>query len=421
MLHCRRPALALTGRVNNALQPLPRLSHAAAVAKRRAPPALAAAAAIHQQRCAFLPAAAPAAPHRQPHQHRCYVAPPSSGTASSTNSSSTSSGDPDPLEESPIVLVAGWLGAAERPFSKYVDLWQRRLGSSNVLQARPNPAALIVPLYGDASADRAASRLRSAAVRAPRAPILLHVFSGGGFLYSGLIMRALQRQGALGDVAPRMAGVILDSSPAFVTADVSSRALLAAALREPADGIDARHPRILGALRGAVDAYLSLAVTRRRLAGMERAWHELVPPCPKLYLYSESDVLVSPDVIQSHMQAEAVRGSRIYAQRWHDTPHVEHYRLHPEQYTDILSRFVSEALALAVGNSTDSRDAYDSSSFLSSGTISSAGSVESGTSSTIGSSGSGIDGAALSDSGSLESRKAGGGGGEGRSMWQREI
>jgi hypothetical protein len=215
------------------------------------------------------------------------------------------------------------------------------------LQARPNPAALILPAYGAVSSSRAAAGLAAAAAAAPRAPILMHLFSGGGFLYSGLLLQALRRRGDLASLGPRIAGVILDSSPAFVTADVSARALLAAALREPAAGVEARHPRALGVLRGAVDAYLSLPVTRRRIADMEASWHALVPPCPKLYLYSESDVLVSPDTIQGHMQSEAVRGSRVYAHRWADSPHVEHYRLHPEEYTSVVARFLEEALSLA--------------------------------------------------------------------------
>jgi hypothetical protein len=241
--------------------------------------------------------------------------------------------------------VSAWLGAPERPFQKYAQLWRDRLGAAAVLQARPNPAALILPAYGELASRADAAALAGAAAADPGAPVFLHLFSGGGFLYSGLLLRALQRQGSLAALTPRVAGVVLDSSPAFVTADVSARALLAAALREPAAGVEDRHPRALSALRGAVDAYLSLGVTRRRIADMEASWHALVPPCPKLYLYSESDALVSPGTIQGHMQSEAVRGSRVYAHKWADTPHVEHYRLHPEQYTAIVARFVEESLA----------------------------------------------------------------------------
>jgi hypothetical protein len=395
----QRPALALRGRVCAAtsLQ-----QHAA----RRA-------AALRQTPAARVVAAPPRGDplYQQPLDRRCYAAPSNRDqptTTSSSTTGSTSSADLDALtpdERRPIVVLAGWLGAPERPFLKYVDLWRGRLGAAAVLQARPNPAALIVPAFGAASASRAADRLLAAADRAPDAPLLLHLFSGGGFLYSGLLLRALQRKRALASLAPRIAGVVLDSSPAFVTADVSARALLAAALREPAAGVEDRHPRALGALRGAVDAYLSLPPTRNRIRDMEYAWHELTPPCPKLYLYSESDVLVSPDTIQSHMSAEAVRGSRVYAHRWVDTPHVEHYRLHPEQYTSIVARFCDEALAMAAAGQ---RGGGSSSSSSSDG------------SDTFGSSVSGE----LSGSGrftSSSSSSSGGGGGDGRSMWQRQV
>lgn len=265
-----------------------------------------------------------------------------------------------PEGEAPVVVLAGWLGAPERPFLKYVDLWRERLGAAAVVQARPNPAALILPPVGAASAARAAARVVDAAAAAPRAPLLLHLFSGGGYLYAGLLLLALRRSGDLAAISDRVAGVVLDSSPAYVTADVTSRALLAAALREPAEGVGERHPRLLAAVRGGVGAYFSLPAMRRRLEETEAAWRELTPPCPKLYLYSEADALVDPWTIQNHMQSEAVRGSRIYAHKWRDTPHVEHYRLHPDQYARIVGGFASEAVvwwraerAAAAGGSDD--------------------------------------------------------------------
>ncbi|GBF94577.1 hypothetical protein Rsub_06692 [Raphidocelis subcapitata] len=316
-----------------------------------------------------------------------------------------------PQQQRPIVVVAGWLGAPERPFNKYVDLWERRLGAGVVLRARPNPAALIVPAYGDAAAARDAAALAAAAAAAPGAPVLLHLFSGGGFLYSGLMLRALQRRRALEPVAARIAGVVLDSSPAFVTADVSARALLAAALREPAGGVEGRHPRLLGAVRGAVEAYLLLPPTRRRIAETEAAWHALTPPCPKLYLYSESDVLVSPETIQRHMQAEAVRGARVYAHKWADTPHVEHYRLHPEQYATLVERFVGEALALQAASASEG-------SAESSGEWDGAGGGSAASSSSLSSSASG-GGASERASSVGSGGGSGSGGGGGRDMWMR--
>jgi hypothetical protein len=179
--------------------------------------------------------------------------------------------------------------------------------------------------------------------------------------------------------------------------------------------VEARHPRLLGAVRGAVDAYLALPTTRRRIAATEAAWHELTPPCPKLYLYSESDVLVSPDTIQRHMQAEAVRGARVYAHKWADTPHVEHYRLHPEQYTAIVARFVDEALQQAAEAA-----AAESSVVGSSGEWDGAGRAAS--SSSLGSSAAGGPAGSESES-SVGSGGSGGRGGagvsakDGRTLW----
>ncbi|KAI8470580.1 MAG: hypothetical protein J3K34DRAFT_368414, partial [Monoraphidium minutum] len=211
------------------------------------------------------------------------------------------------------------------------------------------------------------------------------------------------------EVASRVAGVVLDSSPAYVTSDVTARALLAAALREPADGVADRHPAALSALRAGVDAYFALPPMRRRLEESEAAWRELLPPCPKLYLYSEADVLVDPRTIQGHMASEAARGSRVYATKWEDTPHVEHYRLHPDQYARAVGAFAAEAAAWhrdQAGGGGGGACSSGSDGGLRCGS-------SSGSSSSLGSSAGGGEGGSFSGSVRCNSSGGGGGGAEG--------
>lgn len=62
-----------------------------------------------------------------------------------------------------------------------------------------------------------------------------------------------------------LSGVILDSSPAPLEADVAARALVAALARQPAPGAQRRYPLLVGGLRNALAAYMRLGFIREQL------------------------------------------------------------------------------------------------------------------------------------------------------------
>eukprot|EP00877_Chromochloris_zofingiensis_P011424 jgi/Chrzof1/6535/Cz19g00070.t1 len=144
-------------------------------------------------------------------------------------------------DEEPIIVTASWLGARTKPFSKYKQLW-RCLGYNDVVSVRPPMSAIMFPAVGQLAAAHFVKRVLSAARRRPRAPVLVHLFSGGGFIFMSWMFAILKDMAKTrpdaADVLNRIKGIILDSSPAMVNADVSSRALVAAALGQPAEGIE---------------------------------------------------------------------------------------------------------------------------------------------------------------------------------------
>jgi hypothetical protein len=145
-------------------------------------------------------------------------------------------------------------------------------------------------------------------------------------------------------VRSRIAGVILDSSPAMVTGDVSSRALIAAALGRPAEGIEQQLPWLVRPAAAIVDGYLRLPYVKDVLVGMEKAWMQQAPPCPKLFLYSEADVLVQPQVVEAFMQQQQKCGSQTFSYKWKDSAHVDHFRKYPQEYTHQLEQFAQQAV-----------------------------------------------------------------------------
>lgn len=145
-------------------------------------------------------------------------------------------------------------------------------------------------------------------------------------------------------IKDRICGVIFDSSPAAVTSDVSSRALVAAALGRPADGIEDELPWLVKPTAAVVEGYLKLPFVKDALLGMEQAWLQSAPNCPKLFLYSEADVLIQPGVVEGFMQQQAAAGNETCCYKWSDSAHVDHYRKYPEEYKQQLMRFVQQVL-----------------------------------------------------------------------------
>lgn len=130
-------------------------------------------------------------------------------------------------------------------------------------------------------------RLLAAARAHPHAPILIHLFSGGGFIFMAWVFQLLAdlRSEEADALRARVAGVVLDSSPALVNPDVSSRALVAAALGKPAAGIEDAYPWLVRPTAAIVGGYLGLPFVRQALVGADAAWVLAAPRCPQLYLY----------------------------------------------------------------------------------------------------------------------------------------
>eukprot|EP00879_Flechtneria_rotunda_P009015 GHRR01009440.1.p1 GENE.GHRR01009440.1~~GHRR01009440.1.p1 ORF type:complete len:257 (+),score=68.60 GHRR01009440.1:296-1066(+) len=228
---------------------------------------------------------------------------------------------------------------------RYKQLWQS-LGYHKILSARPPMASIMVPAAGQLLAAKFTHRLIQTACANPTAPILVHLFSGGGFIFMGWVFQLLANIDTPDGrkVLERIRGVILDSSPADVTADVSSRALVAAALGRPADGIELDLPWLVKPAAAVVEGYFKLPFIKDALVDKDQSWLDSAPTCPKLFLYSDADVLIEPKVVESFMQQQEMRGSTVYSCKWQDSAHVDHYRRYPEQYKQQVQQFVQQVL-----------------------------------------------------------------------------
>ncbi|KAG2501753.1 hypothetical protein HYH03_000253 [Edaphochlamys debaryana] len=262
-------------------------------------------------------------------------------------------GLPPPIVISPValrVVVIGWMGSQKRYLNKYGALWARS-GDHEVLMVRPSILQTLVRWRGVVVAGRDIDRVARLHRENPAMPTVYHIFSTGGFIHAGTMWRWMDE---VEDVAQRrdlleeVRGIILDSAPASVNAEMASKAIVSAVTGTPAEELEHGMPGLQGALlsgtRAFLERYLQSKGVQLRTEEVYDAWYNLAPSCPQLYLYSDGDPLVPASDVERYMQVQEGRGVEVSSYKWPDSGHVEHYRRYPHEYAYQISAFLAKAL-----------------------------------------------------------------------------
>ena len=77
--------------------------------------------------------------------------------------------------------------------------------------------------------------------------------------------------------------------------------------------------------------------------------------CPQLFLYSRADEIVPAADVAELVEARRRRGLQVKQVVWDDSPHVRHFTMHPEVYTDTCRHFAHACLAAASGTAVSPR------------------------------------------------------------------
>ncbi|KAK9823884.1 hypothetical protein WJX72_006171 [[Myrmecia] bisecta] len=265
----------------------------------------------------------------------------------------------------PLIVLIGWLGAKERYFAKYIQLWQA--WGYQTVSIRPPTASILLPPYGDVKAHAFAEQVAAVQQAAPHRPTVYHIFSNAGFLFFGTMLRAIAasddelralvfpsksalsrmvsthlqpNRRSLAAVLEPVTGVVLDSAPSRITPDIAARGFTSAVLGKPAEGIEEVHPRIIAASRGAFRPVLQCPLITSRVDEVWRAWQTVAPRAPQLYLHSSNDALIPPAEVHRFIDMQRQRGVEVCHKEWLKSPHCEHYRRYPDEYKAELQAFL---------------------------------------------------------------------------------
>jgi len=141
-----------------------------------------------------------------------------------------------------------------------------------------------------------------------------------------------------------LCGQMYDSSPVDFVSDLGTRFLL-----DPSVLKMSEPPRVLSWMAKGVASGLDALFIKKFEEQRKDYWETLyssVHVGPILILCSEDDQLAPFSVIENFGQRLLELGGDVNLVKWHSSPHVGHYRYHPEEYRAAVSELLMKASAL---------------------------------------------------------------------------
>ncbi|KFM29155.1 Transmembrane protein 53 [Auxenochlorella protothecoides] len=234
----------------------------------------------------------------------------------------------------PLVVLMGWVGASDRALGKYARVladW----GYPSVRSVVPTAYVLCGQAGAcDAWAQSMLDFMHDQGLVQGR-PLVLYAFSNGGAAIVASMARICRSEDRYKSLWPRVAACIFDSAPA--------------------QGSPAMRHRVLNTIvpPGLSRTAWALRLHWQNLKDMMSSrsfqddfWTEMLnlgsapPHMPLLYLYSADDPLTDAAKLDALLAQKRALGHDVTARRWASSPHVMHFKDHPEEYLARLSAFL---------------------------------------------------------------------------------
>ncbi|XP_069187296.1 LOW QUALITY PROTEIN: transmembrane protein 53 [Procambarus clarkii] len=242
-------------------------------------------------------------------------------------------------EKEPVVFLLGWLGAQDHHLAKYCSIYNQK-GCITIRYTSPVSYLIARPRTRLPIAHKLLGLLRDMSL--DDHPVFFHMFSNNGSLLYYAFTQALAEPDSPNIMVK---GIIFDSTPAP---------------RRFYSGVRAMYEATPGPIWKKLCASLGMAFYILSYGLLSVLWTiisgklpkhppwalvEDVARCPQLFLYSQADKLISSDDVEFFITERQKLGVPVVAKCWTDSPHVQHYRMHPEEYRESVYSFLSLCLS----------------------------------------------------------------------------
>lgn len=299
-------------------------------------------------------------------------------------------GNRDGLEDARVkrpvltVVLLGWLGAQQKHLKKYAE-WYNARGIHAVTFLIPMTDILSFKVEKNAeehvnSLARHLSQWLSdqgehADIEGDK-QLMFHTFSNTGWLTYGIILEKMQEQGHF---LEKIAGCVVDSAPVAdpdpqvwasgfsaallkkrssatqpgfsnreveegITVEASSQGTIVNSEAKRANGLEIA---VLPLLEAFFSLFLKLPAIDQRLSQVVNVLQKKQPACPQLYIYSTADKVIPVKAVEAFIEEQRKSGRVVRACNLQSSPHVDHFRSHPQVYSEQLSNFLKEVLPSA--------------------------------------------------------------------------
>ncbi|WVZ50416.1 hypothetical protein U9M48_001669 [Paspalum notatum var. saurae] len=247
-----------------------------------------------------------------------------------------------------VVVMFAWLSSQERHVRAYVELYAAHGWACLVCHS--DFLTLFFPEKAAMLADRVLGEVVKELKVTP-VPVVFASFSGGpkGCTYKvlQLIDRRCEGQLSLDEyqlVRDCLCGQMYDSAPVDFVSDLGSRFLLHPSVLNMSEP-----PRLLSWMTKGIASGLDTLFINKFEEQRKDYWETLyssVHVGPILILCSEDDELAPFSVVQNFGQRLLELGGDVNLIKWHSSPHVGHYKHHPEEYRAAVAELLQKASAV---------------------------------------------------------------------------
>jgi len=234
-------------------------------------------------------------------------------------------------EEKVLVVLFGWMGAHTKHVQKYADWWSG-FGCDTTITCGTAVSTFFPPQTKKA-AHRVVKKMHEYVNNNPNCTIIFHGFSNGGGFVIAQVLRMLEEKNNA-QIRSRVKFHVLDSQlDIYLMSGLRAfRAL--------------RLPIYINLFFHAIFPVIMLLAWLFKFYDTNMNAYTL-RKTPTHVMYSTADAICKPHEIEYFIEYLRSHSIPTTSHKFHDSPHVTHFRLHPEEYeTSVLEFLASNGLQL---------------------------------------------------------------------------